>query len=71
MKRPTSTILACLTWAALASLSAQDLTITNARIDEQANGGAAIGSADRSWCARGKSFPSPGRAIRGRRKDRL
>jgi imidazolonepropionase-like amidohydrolase len=32
MKRHTSTILAGLTWAALASLSAQDLTITNARI---------------------------------------
>ena len=32
MKRPTLTILACLTLGALASLSAQDLTITNARI---------------------------------------
>ena len=32
MKRHTSTILACLTLGALASLSAQDLTITNARI---------------------------------------
>jgi imidazolonepropionase-like amidohydrolase len=32
MKRHTSTMLACLTWAALASLSAQDLTIANARI---------------------------------------
>jgi imidazolonepropionase-like amidohydrolase len=32
MKRHTLTILACLTLGALASLSAQDLTITNARI---------------------------------------
>jgi imidazolonepropionase-like amidohydrolase len=32
MKRLTSTVLACLTLGALASLSAQDLTITNARI---------------------------------------
>jgi imidazolonepropionase-like amidohydrolase len=32
MKRHTSTILTCLTLTALASLSAQDLTITNARI---------------------------------------
>jgi imidazolonepropionase-like amidohydrolase len=32
MNRHTSTILVCLTWGALASLSAQDLTITNARI---------------------------------------
>jgi imidazolonepropionase-like amidohydrolase len=32
MKRHTSTILACLTLGALATLSAQDLTITNARI---------------------------------------
>src|SRR6185369_7664350 len=32
MKRPTLTILTCLTLGAIASLSAQDLTITNARI---------------------------------------
>src|SRR5665213_4392388 len=32
MKRHTSTILACLTLGTLASLSAQDLTVTNARI---------------------------------------
>jgi imidazolonepropionase-like amidohydrolase len=32
MKRHTSTILACLTLGALAPLSAQDLTVTNARI---------------------------------------
>jgi imidazolonepropionase-like amidohydrolase len=39
MKRHTLTILACLTLGALGSLSAQDLTITNARIII-ANGGA-------------------------------
>ncbi len=42
MKRYTSTILACLTLGAFASLSAQDLTITNARIvdaNRVANGG--------------------------------
>lgn len=32
MKRNTLTILVCLTWGVLATLSAQDLTITNARI---------------------------------------